>query len=493
MGGNEPSTGVGFILVMVLCYWRILKMLGGLSHRPKMWGFSPRLIFSLLAGLLLFSAAILTFHSQTKAPALSFASAAGAKLRPHILFVTSDAVKQITCPLTVTDARPLRVFKSCFNRPWSLKMHSRIRRKHLVQSSRFTLVNTHRRPVSFFPPDALKGHDCYEHLPGILRSQGYRTVQIAFPYYLDANILNVSGGFDEIRTTGSHNKYLDAISKVLPNEEARFTYETINRIVDRCRHIFFIAKMINPYSLVTGVAEPLEDRDRLELVKEEIRTTRQPLFVHLHLMITHGPKYKLTEQTYSAGRAIKSQARWTDDFYDDSIRETDRNVGDLIDYLTDLELLDNTVLIIASDHGRKWNPLERLPFIIRFPHGQYAGRIQANVQNLDIAPTVLDYIGLDQPGWMRGTSLIAGKLEQRLIFGMSRVFPEELNLITRGDNGAKAPSPSGELYVNTLIVCRRWFELNLYYMSWESGTIRGSSTACPPGGKSRASGHSTRL
>ena len=215
-------------------------------------------------------------------------------------------------------------------------------------------------------------------------------------------------------------------------------------------------------------------------MKEEIRTTRQPLFVHLHLMITHGPKYKLTQQTYSAGRAIKSQARWTDDFYDDSIRETDRNVGDLIDYLTDLELLDNTVLIIASDHGRKWNRLERLPFIIRFPHGNPPEKSTPTSRNRTSLQLFSTTSVLTNPAGC-AYILIAGKLEQRLIFGMSRVFPEELNLITRGDNGAKAPSPSGELYVNTLIVCRRWFELNLYYMSWESGTIRSSSTACPPG------------
>ena len=264
-GWKRAVYGVGFILVMVLCYWRILKMLGGLSHRPKMWGFSPRLIFSLLAGLLLFSAAILTFHNQTKAPALSFASAAGAKLRPHILFVTSDAV----------EANHMSAYG--YGRETTPRIQELLQSALVAENAFANSAKTSGSVISiytgkypsetrvFFPPDALKGHDRYEHLPGILRSQGYRTVQIAFPYYLDANILNVSGGFDEIRTTGSHNKYLDAISKVLPNEEARFTYETINRIVDRCRHIFFIAKMINPYSLVTGVAEPLEDRDRLEL------------------------------------------------------------------------------------------------------------------------------------------------------------------------------------------------------------------------------------
>jgi arylsulfatase len=96
------------------------------------------------------------------------------------------------------------------------------------------------------------------------------------------------------------------------------------------------------------------------------------------------------EQKFSAGQSIQDQEPWSDDFYDDSILDFDMNVGEVIDELTKLGLLENTILIIGSDHGQQWNQLNRLPLIIRFPQGQYAGRIQTNVQNLDIAPTILD-------------------------------------------------------------------------------------------------------
>ena len=90
------------------------------------------------------------------------------------------------------------------------------------------------------PPDILRGL-IYEHLPGILHSLGYMTVQITVPHYLDANELNVLDGFDKVNSNSAmHSKYLAIITKVLPNEYALFTDEIFKRIFDRIRHIAFI-------------------------------------------------------------------------------------------------------------------------------------------------------------------------------------------------------------------------------------------------------------
>jgi arylsulfatase A-like enzyme len=150
-----------------------------------------------------------------------------------------------------------------------------------------------------------------------------------------------------------------------------------------------------------------------------------------------------------------------------------------VDNLSNLGLLDRTILIIGSDHGQNGNPLKRLPFIIRFPHGQYAGRIQANVQNLDIAPTVLDYISVDQPDWMRGQSLIAGELDQRQIFGANLIKGENPN-INWVVNWEELPAPFYQFGDITLIYCQKWFRLDLTNMSWESGNVEGSTSACQP-------------
>jgi hypothetical protein len=120
--------------------------------------------------------------------------------------------------------------------------------------------------------------------------------------------------------------------------------------------------------------------------------------------------------------------------------------------------------------------------MFRFPNGQYAGRINANVQNLDIAPTLLDYLGLDQPDWMRGNSLIAGDLDQRPIFGVSEIDPQEWDIDNGTSVGPEKPAAPFDIYIlATVIYCTKWYSLNLYTMSWESGTVQGSTTACQPG------------
>ena len=58
-----------------------------------------------------------------------------------------------------------------------------------------------------------------------------------------------------------------------------------------------------------------------------------------------------------------------------------------------------------------------IPLVIRFPNGEYVGRVSQNVQTLDVAPTILDYLGFDIPKWMEGRSLISKPIaEERKIF-----------------------------------------------------------------------------
>jgi arylsulfatase A-like enzyme len=54
--------------------------------------------------------------------------------------------------------------------------------------------------------------------------------------------------------------------------------------------------------------------------------------------------------------------------------------------------------------------------MIHFPGDAYAGEVSANTQNLDIAPTILDYIGFDKPQWMIGQSLLSDISRTRLIY-----------------------------------------------------------------------------
>ena len=480
-GWTRGLYGLGFVLLIVLCFWRVQNNLVRLSQKKKIFGAAPKWILRLQVAILLLSLATLVFSGRTRASSFTFAGPAVDLQRPHIVLITGDAVEAAHMSLYGYERETTPHIEE-------LAASSLVAENAFANSAKTSgsvmSIYTGKYPASsgvLFPPDVLQGEAAYQHLPGLLHAQGYKTVQITAPYYIDARDFNLLDGFDEVKTSGAlHSKYLNTLSKVLPNDKALFVDSTFNRVLDHIRHIFYIEKMANPYLLVAEGSEQvksLEDIERMEYLKEEIRSARGPLFIHVHLMVTHGPKYKPPVQFYSAGQSIISLSLWTPDLYDDSILDFDKSIGELIDTLTAYGILENTVIIVGSDHGQIWNPVKRLPLVIRFPHAEYAGRIQANVQNLDIAPTLLDYMGLEQPGWMQGKSLIAGELEQRPIITLSRIDPEDLG----SDDERLLLQDSESPYVSTLVYCQQWYQIDYFSGVRETGAVEGATTVCPPG------------
>lgn len=101
------------------------------------------------------------------------------------------------------------------------------------------------------------------------------------------------------------------------------------------------------------------------------------------------------------------------------IEQIDDHVGRLLDCLEQSGQRENTMVIFMSDHGemlgdhgliskgcRFYEGLVHVPLIVSWPGVVEAGRdAQAMVELTDIAPTLLDYAGLDAPNRMSGRSL----------------------------------------------------------------------------------------
>lgn len=100
------------------------------------------------------------------------------------------------------------------------------------------------------------------------------------------------------------------------------------------------------------------------------------------------------------------------------IAAVDRNVGRVLDYLEEAGLAENTIVVYTSDQGfflgehgwfdKRWMYEEsfRTPILIRYPKVIPEGVVsKALVQNIDFAPTFLDYAGLPIPNAIQGKSL----------------------------------------------------------------------------------------
>ncbi|MDM1295701.1 sulfatase [Sphingobacterium sp. N143] len=108
-----------------------------------------------------------------------------------------------------------------------------------------------------------------------------------------------------------------------------------------------------------------------------------------------------------------------------TVAAVDDGVGRLLDFLKQNGLDENTIVIYTSDQGfylgeHGWFDKRfmyeeslRTPLLIRYPKEIKAGQSsKALVQNLDFAPTILDYAGIEIPTDMQGKSfrgLLNGK------------------------------------------------------------------------------------
>jgi uncharacterized sulfatase len=101
-----------------------------------------------------------------------------------------------------------------------------------------------------------------------------------------------------------------------------------------------------------------------------------------------------------------------------TIESVDESVGEILDYLDQNGLAENTIIIYTSDQGfylgeHGWFDKRfmyeeslKMPLLIRYPKVITRGKVSDNmVMNLDFAPTFLDYAGVEIPGDMQGESL----------------------------------------------------------------------------------------
>ncbi len=107
--------------------------------------------------------------------------------------------------------------------------------------------------------------------------------------------------------------------------------------------------------------------------------------------------------------------------YAGEVGYTDQMVGHLLGELERLGLDDTTIVVVTSDHGEEfaehgnffhshtvYDEVIRVPIILRAPGLVRPGqRIEDQLSLIDLAPTLLDLVGIDTPKAMQGQSVSA--------------------------------------------------------------------------------------
>ncbi len=179
---------------------------------------------------------------------------------------------------------------------------------------------------------------------------------------------------------------------------------------------------VKPFASVTPAkferhnpsSSPLQgsDADATEGAFEFLRSYGQErFFLYLHLMDVHQYAYDVTTTTFGTSSL---------DAYDSAIAWVDTNLSVLATKLQELDLLDETILVVASDHGESfgehgveghgqnlYQEVTAVPLLISLPFALEEGVVVEDlVSNADIMPTILDLVGLPPMEGVTGRSLV---------------------------------------------------------------------------------------
>jgi arylsulfatase A-like enzyme len=178
---------------------------------------------------------------------------------------------------------------------------------------------------------------------------------------------------------------------------------------------------------------------------EYLKSGERPLFLYLHYLDPHGP-YRPPEtwrRRFALSRTEKewvrlgnpnpigdwlykekphpaftpADLRFLEDLYDEEIAYFDAQFTELIAAMRDTGRLDDSIVVFSSDHGEEFlehghikhcrtlfDTSIRVPLLLRIP-GVEAKAVSRPVQNLDLVPTLLDYLGIESAAPFEGRSL----------------------------------------------------------------------------------------
>ncbi|HEU4402873.1 MAG TPA: sulfatase [Candidatus Polarisedimenticolia bacterium] len=330
--------------------------------------------------------------------ALSVTVGCGVPARPNILLLVIDTARadrfpfngyeRPTAPAMAALAREGTVYGATFSpAPWTVPAHA----------SLFTgqYPSLHRTDCG-----SLRLPDSAVTLAETLRDAGYRTAGFSGNPWLGEKY-NFQQGFDTYSETWRDLPPEGEDSgAALSNQRAERLLRWRQGNQEARRQPFFI--FINYFEPHMPYNPPEPERSRL------LRPGVDPERVARLSRLGHPEDMRFivgASDLQPVDLAILS------DLYDGEIAYADRRAGEMVALLRELGLIDETVVVVAADHGENLgdhgmmdhklsvhDTLLRVPLLLRYPKRVAAGRrIESQVQMHDLYPTLLALAGVAPP------------------------------------------------------------------------------------------------
>lgn len=321
-----------------------------------------------------------------------------------------------------------------------------------------------------------------ESLPYVLKRNGYYNIAFVVNPHTSVEILGMEDSFDlspiaanfseSASLIGGHFGYLEVFLYRLFGNKIRLHLWSI-------KNDFFLGKLLKKISndfKHTVIPPELTFNRFIELMDGSIH---KPFFAWIHVLPPHDPylptepfkkyfnssnelrsfkkqenvkleSYKYLFDYLRYPTEMQSEVDLMKDYYDEFIRQCDKQLETFVNELNERKILENTLFVISADHGESfehgylthggpflYEQVTHIPLIIKEPD-QVSGKVINNiVEQIDIPATIIDLLDIQVPAWMEGRSvvpLIRGEhLTERPAFSMNfEENPSRGHQITKG-------------------------------------------------------------
>lgn len=338
--------------------------------------------------------------------------------------------------------------------PWTLPAHAAL----------FTSVPDSVHGV--VDPIRTRLSEAFETLPESFQNAGYSTAGFfAGPYLHPA--FGLGQGFD---------RYVDCVDVVADDElDENNTWSMSKPIMRASHHGVTNDKVYGQWKSFHEEVAPTGDS--------------APFFAFVHLWDVHfdftppapydtmfDPDYegRVTGRDFFYDASINAAMDERDKrhiiaLYDGEIRWTDEVVGRIRDDLAKAGQLENTILVITSDHGTElfdhgrkghrsalYEEQIHIPLIIHWPAGVVSGRHDGVTRMIDVGPTLRELCNLPAVATTMGQSLAAiatGEMETR------DAPPAVSELISVGQNLRAVRTETDKIVQDSTSQASYWFDL----------------------------------
>jgi arylsulfatase A-like enzyme len=319
----------------------------------------------------------------------------------------------------------------------------RIAREGLVYDNHFVTgcwtVPSH---TSLFSGKYQTGHGVgvqYEFMPEtlptmaeVLTAAGYQTVGFSNNTWVNQDETNIARGFAQftlVKRPGEQNPQIGPEDDfILEGELDSGSAQTVDLVrqwfkenYDETRPFFLFVNCVEPHLRVWA---PQPFRGRFlppEINEAEARQVNQDVFAERLGLVANRPDGHMTEDDWTLLKYL----------YDGETACLDQRMGLLFDHLRSIGVMDETLLIIISDHGdlvdrrgmmghhlSLFDDLIHTPLIVRWPGAVPQGaRFDGFVQICDWLPTFIELLNVDDDqlkAEMQGISLVPTWSGQRV-------------------------------------------------------------------------------